>query len=63
MKHLDKVADMEVDFFISDTGEIITNMHVIDQAQSVWIKIPSLGKEIIPVEVIGKAPERDSRSS
>ncbi|MFT6765440.1 MAG: serine protease Do [Alteromonas naphthalenivorans] len=46
-------------FFISDTGEIITNMHVIDQAQSVWIKIPSMGKAIIPAEVIGKAPERD----
>jgi len=46
-------------FFISDQGEIITNMHVIDQAQSVWIKIPSMGKAIIPVKVIGKAPERD----
>ena len=46
-------------FFISDNGEIITNMHVIDQAQSVWIKIPSMGKAIIPVEVVGKAPERD----
>src|SRR3989338_3174875 len=46
-------------FFISEKGEIITNMHVIDQAQSVWIKIPSLGKAIIPVEVVGKAPERD----
>lgn len=46
-------------FFISDKGEVITNMHVIDQAQSVWIKIPSMGKAIIPAEVLGKAPERD----
>lgn len=46
-------------FFISDKGEVVTNMHVVDQAQSVWIKIPSLGKAIIPAEVIGKAPERD----
>jgi serine protease Do len=46
-------------FFISDKGEVVTNVHVIDQAQSVWIKIPSLGKAIIPVEVVGKAPERD----
>ena len=46
-------------FFISEEGEIITNMHVIDQAQSVWIKIPSMGKAVIPVQIIGKAPERD----
>jgi serine protease Do len=46
-------------FFISDQGEVITNMHVIDQAQSVWIKVPSMGKAIIPAEVVGKAPERD----
>lgn len=46
-------------FFISNQGEIITNVHVVDQAQAVWIKIPSLGKAILPVEVIGKAPERD----
>lgn len=46
-------------FFISDKGEIVTNMHVVNQAQSVWIKIPSMGKAIIPVEVLGKAPERD----
>lgn len=46
-------------FFISDKGEIVTNMHVVNQAQSIWIKIPSMGKAIIPVKVLGKAPERD----
>lgn len=46
-------------FFISEEGEIVTNMHVVNQAQSIWIKIPSMGKAIIPVEVLGKAPERD----
>lgn len=46
-------------FFISNKGEIITNVHVVDQAQAVWIKIPSLGKAILPVKIVGKAPERD----
>ncbi len=46
-------------FFISSEGEIITNMHVVDQAKCVWIKIPSLGKAIVEVEVVGRCPERD----
>lgn len=46
-------------FFISDRGEIITNHHVIDGAQAIWVKIPSLGKIIIDVELIGTCPERD----
>ncbi len=46
-------------FFISEDGELITNAHVVTEAQAIWIKIPSLGRMIIDVEVIGKAPERD----
>lgn len=46
-------------FFINEEGELVTNYHVIAEAQAVWIKIPSLGKAIIDVEVVGKAPERD----
>jgi serine protease Do len=46
-------------FFISDTGDLITNSHVVDQAKAVWIQIPSLGKRIIDVEIIGISPERD----
>ncbi len=46
-------------FFISEEGELITNAHVVDEAQAVWIKIPALGKMIIDVEVIGRTPERD----
>ncbi len=46
-------------FFINDEGEIITNNHVIDEAKSIWIKIPSLGKIIIDVELVGRSPERD----
>ena len=46
-------------FFINGDGEIITNAHVVDQAVSVWIQIPSLGRAIIDVDVVGIAPDRD----
>ncbi len=46
-------------FFINEEGELITNYHVVAEAQAIWIKIPSLGRAIIDVEVVGKAPERD----
>lgn len=46
-------------FFINDRGEIITNAHVVANAKSVWIQVPSLGKRIIDVEVVGVCPERD----
>lgn len=46
-------------FFISKEGYLITNAHVVDQAHAMWIQIPSLGKEILDVELIGVSPERD----
>ncbi len=46
-------------FLISEEGDIITNHHVIDQHLAVCIKIPSLGKTIVDVDVIGTCPDRD----
>lgn len=46
-------------FFINKSGDIITNFHVVDQAKSIWIQVPSLGKRIIDVEVVGVSPDRD----
>jgi serine protease Do len=46
-------------FFIDDAGYLITNAHVVNQALEIWIQIPSLGKRIIDVELIGISPERD----
>ena len=46
-------------FFINESGEIITNAHVVDEAKSVWIQIPSLGKSILDVEVVSVNPEKD----
>lgn len=46
-------------FFINDQGELVTNAHVVANVRSVWIQIPSLGKRIIDVDVVGVCPERD----
>lgn len=46
-------------FFINEQGEILTNAHVVDQALVIWVRIPSLGKHLITVELVGVCPERD----
>jgi len=46
-------------FFISEDGDIITNYHVVNQATLVQIEVPTLGKERLPVEIVGVSPERD----
>jgi serine protease Do len=44
-------------FFINER-ELITNAHVVNQAYAVWVQVPSLGKTMIDVEVVGVS-ERD----
>lgn len=46
-------------FFINKMGYIVSNFHVIEDAVSVKIQIPSLGKERFDVQVIGGSPDRD----
>lgn len=46
-------------FFINENGCLITNAHVVDQAKSVLIQIPALGKRKFEVDIIGVSPERD----
>ncbi len=46
-------------FFIDETGYIVTNSHVVDQARSVYIQIPSFGKHQFEVKIIGVMPEKD----
>lgn len=46
-------------FFISEVGELITNAHVVNQTDIIYIQIPSLSKRRFEVEVVGISPERD----
>ena len=46
-------------FFINDEGYLVTNAHVVISAKTVWGQVPSLGKCIIDMEVVGISPERD----
>lgn len=46
-------------FFIDDQGYIVTNAHVINEAKAVHIQVPSFGKCLFRVEIIGISPDRD----
>jgi serine protease Do len=46
-------------FFINDQGYLVTNAHVVNEAKTIWINIPSLGRKMIRVEVVGFCPDRD----
>lgn len=46
-------------FFINDKGYILTNFHVVNQASSVQIQIPSFGRERFNIEIIGVCPDKD----
>lgn len=46
-------------FFIDERGTILTNAHVVDQAATVWVHLPALGKQPIAVDIIGFCPDRD----
>jgi len=46
-------------FFIDNRGFIVTNYHVVDEAVSIKIQIPSLGKHRYDVDIVGVSPARD----
>lgn len=46
-------------FFIDADGYLVTNAHVVDEAETVWIYMPSLGKKVIFADVVSFCPERD----
>lgn len=46
-------------FFINAEGDFVTNAHVVYQAKTIYVQIPSLGKRIIDMEVVGICPDRD----
>jgi len=46
-------------FFINKEGDIVTNFHVVNQANLIQIEVPALGLERLEVEIRGVSPERD----
>jgi serine protease Do len=46
-------------FFINEEGDLVTNFHVVNQAQLVQVEIPSLGAERLTANIVGVSPERD----
>src|SRR5579872_2144474 len=46
-------------FFINEQGDLITNYHVVAQASSIQIQIPTFGMERFDMEIVGVSPERD----
>jgi len=46
-------------FIISDDGYFITNSHVVEDAKSVWVQLPSLGRININAKVVSVCPYRD----
>lgn len=46
-------------FFINEKGDLVTNYHVVAQANGIQIQIPTFGHERFDVQIIGVSPERD----
>lgn len=46
-------------FFIDSNGYILTNAHVISQAQAVAIQVPALGKERLDAHIVAVSFDRD----
>jgi len=46
-------------FFINSDGYLVSNFHVVNQASSVQIQIPSFGRERFDVEIVGVCPDKD----
>ncbi len=46
-------------FFIDKSGLLMTNAHVVDQAQHMYIQIPFFGKRRFDATIVGVCPDRD----
>ncbi len=46
-------------FFINDNGYLLTSFHVINEASSIEIQLPAMGKDRLEVTVVGVCPDRD----
>jgi len=46
-------------FFIDPEGYFITNAHVVNEATTVWIHLPTLGKKTFLADIVSFCPDRD----
>jgi len=46
-------------FFVDADGHIVTNAHVVDEAQAISVYLPSMGKRPLGAHIVGVSPERD----
>ena len=46
-------------FFISSTGKLLTNFHVVNSAKTLFIMVPALGQKLIRVTVQAVCPDTD----
>ena len=46
-------------FIMSESGEIVTNAHVVNQATSIMVQMPAFGKHQFEVDLVGIMPEKD----
>lgn len=58
-KMAEQVENRGSGFLINEDGYILTNSHVIDEAKRIWVTIPTLGRHIIHVDIVGFCPDRD----
>lgn len=46
-------------FFINELGHILTTLHVVDEAELIWIQMPVLGRYTMQAQIIGICPTED----
>lgn len=46
-------------FFIDEAGHLLTNAHVVDQAKSIELRVPTLGRRALRASIIGFSPDVD----
>lgn len=55
----EQVQQLGTGFFIHEDGYLLTNAHVVNEARTVEVRMPALGRHALHADVIGFCPEFD----